>query len=702
MKKKLGHYQIEAELGRGGMGVVYKAHEQSLNRFVALKVLADKVSNDPNLVARFKREAQSAARLNHPNITQVYFFGEDDGQHFFVMEYVEGESLSQMIRREKHLSPQKAAQILQQAASGLAVAHDQGVIHRDIKPGNLMIDKRGIVKIADFGIAHVHDPDQKLTATGQFLGTPGYLSPEVCLGKPMDQRSDIFSLGIVFYEMLTGSTPFVADSPLAMLREVVEAEAPDVRALNTAVDLNAHLLLNKMIEKQPENRFGDCHELADALQRYIQGKEVFPIISDQAPTVANTVSTSTEGDSMAATEILPRPEVESKHTLPAEPQKAPPPIPQPAVRQAVEEQQAHPPTVMAPAVPKAQKKKGPWIPLFIAAVLIGGLLLGWFLIGPEKDDDTSLISDTGTHGQTSPADPNGDDASRENEMGSQNSGTQGLAGTGPGTSENVPGSEMQTAGTQNAAYNPVGSQDVDSGSSGPLGETGDAHEVDSQDYSGNQGEPIGNSFAGDNRAEGMGVGTTAPVKKLTVKSKPNRPIDDAHGASSPLAAGNKSKKSPDNHVPEDVYHELPKDPKVLVVSSGDPMVGRGLESSLQQVLAEDRFAVLDKDLMPSLNSFFDRDSVDLVSLGTFANNHGADVLIVAEVAFLGERELNFSGRSMMAYKGLVTFKSYFPAGGRKLGLDQQRELEYTSLNASKKAEAAVLEVVDTLIEGLRN
>ena len=234
MKQQLGHYDIVAELGRGGMGVVYKGYETSLNRYVAIKVLADSLAHDQSVKERFLREARSMAALNDPHIIQIYFIGDDDGQTYFVMEFVDGESLGSVLKRETKLKPEQAAKIIYQTAMGLTTAHDKGVIHRDIKPGNLMVNARGAVKIADFGIAlSAQDFSKKLTSTGEFVGTPGYLSPEVCQGKPVDQRSDIFSLGIVLFECLAGRMPFTDESPLGLMLEVVKAEIPNVMSLNS-------------------------------------------------------------------------------------------------------------------------------------------------------------------------------------------------------------------------------------------------------------------------------------------------------------------------------------------------------------------------------------------------------------------------------------------------------------------------------------
>lgn len=278
MRTHIGHYEIVSELGRGGMGVVYKGYEPALTRYVAIKELSPALAHDQTLVERFLREARSMASLNDPHIIQIYLIGQDNNQPFFVMEFVDGESLSAIIKREGRLQVGDALKILHQSAKGLSVAHERGVIHRDIKPGNLMLSQRGQVKIADFGIALAnHDFNSKLTGTGEFVGTPGYLSPEVCLGKSVDQRSDIFALGIVLFEMLTGRTPFSDESPLKLMLDVVQSQIPDVRELNADVDVDVAAILSRMLEKDPNDRYQSTEALIDDLEKHALIKQGGPL-----------------------------------------------------------------------------------------------------------------------------------------------------------------------------------------------------------------------------------------------------------------------------------------------------------------------------------------------------------------------------------------------------------------------------------------
>src|SRR5450432_3969613 len=337
MKQQLGHYDIVAELGRGGMGVVYKGYETSLNRYVAIKVLAESLAHDESVKERFLREARSMAALNDPHIIQIYFIGDDAGQTYFVMEFVDGESLGSLLKREVKLKPEQAAKIIYQTAQGLTTAHDRGVIHRDIKPGNLMISARGSVKIADFGIAlKTQDFSKKLTSTGEFVGTPGYLSPEVCLGKPVDQRSDIFSLGIVLFECLAGRMPFTDESPLGLMLEVVKAEIPDVCTLNAEVDPELSRILGRMIAKEPNERYQSCQELVDDLAKH-------PLVAKGGP-----ITVQTKMSPAAATMI----------GAPTTPSQAQPVL------------YAHEPVLQRQAT---SKQKSAALPLAIAAILLLGV-----------------------------------------------------------------------------------------------------------------------------------------------------------------------------------------------------------------------------------------------------------------------------------------------------------------------------------------
>ena len=267
-----GRYQVERELARGGMATVYLGQDLVLDRTVALKVLSGDMSRDQGFVERFRREARAAASLNHPNIVSVYDWGEADGSYFIVMEYVPGPTLAQRLHAEEVL-PAEAAAVGAEIAAALAEAHRHGVVHRDVKPGNVLIDADGRVKVADFGIARAAwaNPDTRLTQTGMVLGTATYLSPEQAEGGIVDARSDVYSLGVVIYEMVTGRPPFGGDTPLSIAYQHARADPQPPRRLNPAVPEWLEGIVLRAMAKDPGRRYQSAEDLRGALLRRAPG-----------------------------------------------------------------------------------------------------------------------------------------------------------------------------------------------------------------------------------------------------------------------------------------------------------------------------------------------------------------------------------------------------------------------------------------------
>jgi len=272
-------FRIVRRLGRGGMGEVYLAYEESLERKVALKVLAENLSDDPSLVKRFAREARVAARLNHPNIVTIYSVHEAGDLTFFAMEYIEGESLAHLIEREGPLPVEQALAVAEQAAEALGCAHGAGILHRDVKPSNIMVTPSGVVKVLDFGIAKVLGEKTELTRDGTFLGTLSYASPEQCDGVQLDARTDIYSLGVVLYEMLAGRLPFEADTPLSLIKRIATEKPPDLVLFNPAVPVPVGRLVERMIEKDRDLRPASCVALAEEIGRLRRELEMEPTAS---------------------------------------------------------------------------------------------------------------------------------------------------------------------------------------------------------------------------------------------------------------------------------------------------------------------------------------------------------------------------------------------------------------------------------------
>ncbi len=268
-----GRYEIHRRIARGGMADVFLARDQLLDRPVAVKVLFKEFATDPLFVARFRREAQAAANLNHPNIVGVYDWGEQDDTYFIVMEFVDGRSLADIIRADGPLHPDRAADVATDIAAGLGFAHRNGVVHRDIKPGNVLISPSGQVKVADFGIARALDTstEENLTQTGSVMGTATYFAPEQAQGLPLDPRSDLYALGVVMYEMVVGRPPFSGDSPVSIAYKHVQAAPMPPRQLNPDLPAPFEQIVLKLLEKDPAARYPSAEDLRADLRRFRHG-----------------------------------------------------------------------------------------------------------------------------------------------------------------------------------------------------------------------------------------------------------------------------------------------------------------------------------------------------------------------------------------------------------------------------------------------
>ena len=679
---RIGHYRIVGELGRGGMGVVYKAHEESLNRFVALKVLGEHLAADPSYVARFVREAQSAAALSHPNIVQIHAIDEDDGRHYFAMEYVEGTSLQQILRADGRMEPRRASRIVLQAAAGLAAAHEQGVVHRDIKPANILIDRRGLVKIADFGLALLTGAAaSRLTASGMFMGTPGYLSPEQCLDADVDHRTDIYSLGVTFYEMLTGSIPFSADSPLALIRQIIEVAPPDVSESLPEVDADLREIVGRMMAKNREDRFSSADEVMERLESWLEGRGVAGelvsrIAAGAAPADAPTGATTQPVDDRAQTVVLP----DEPPTADAEDVAtvAPPPPPPPAATAAAASE-APPPAAPVPepitAAPlSSSRPRGLLIAvvlivvLGLAALVAGGLLVwrtdpGRRLLafaGIGADETTRARSELGAAapGAISPA---GEVADAPEE-----SRPTGAAGLEPATPDDEPPdavgqevaqSEFLEATTAGARARTVAKPESDTGTT-----------LSADAGSAASGGSAPRTAGPETSATASETSQTAPAQRsLESPSKP--PV----GPIGPPPTG------------------------VVVLTAGEPLLAGEVEAYVEEALGRAGVPVVDERTIPGARGLVDVDRPFGPDVVAGLRSH-ARFLVFARAEYTGERPLRFMNRRDVAYTGRLTVTLIDLAEGHPAGSPIRANVEYNQ----RTVERVVAETLRPRLRELRD
>jgi serine/threonine-protein kinase len=369
-----GRYILDQPIGSGGMATVWRVRDQVTGKDVALKRMHARVQDDPDLIERFRREAQAVSRLSHPAIVRLLDEGQDDDGPYIVFELVEGTNLKALIRDKGPLTPEVAASVASQVARGLEVAHRQGVIHRDIKSHNVLVTDDGTAKLTDFGIARLLDGDQGgLTRTGTVLGTSDYLAPEQARGLQVDGRSDVYSLGIVLYECLTGELPFPADTPMGVAQRQVRDPLPDPRTVNPAVPAYLAAATLRACEKDPSARFATALEMSDALLDAPQGTTgVLPV-----------VMVSAEDEVTGALGITPAPDDDDGATSVRQAVVMPPPTTAPPPPAAPPSDL--PPHDAAPGEPVIHTStKGPsrrlWPGFMAAGLILALVVVGVFIV----------------------------------------------------------------------------------------------------------------------------------------------------------------------------------------------------------------------------------------------------------------------------------------------------------------------------------
>lgn len=656
MGQVLGRYHIIDELGRGGMGVVYKALDPKLERFIAIKCLGEDLSEDEIVVARFLREARNVAALNHPNIAQIFVADEHEGKPYFVMEYVDGESLADFIDREGQCSPEMARRVTEQAANALAAAAREGIVHRDVKPGNIMIDRRGRAVLTDFGIACIAAEQAEAGGSGSIMGTPGYLPPEALTGEPVDARGDMFSLGAVYYEMLTGRRLIPAHNLKDTFAQLAGGDFPDLEPLEGNVDERVLEILRTLLALKPEDRYRDWQGLLEAMAPLKTGRTGPVERPDSEPSTAErqvTAAVATGRDETVTPTASTEPAASTA-----------------ALETASQTDQA--PIVVAPT---RRRSKGPVLALaaLLLVVLAGagwgltrvapGLgerVLAW-LPGAEGPEPATAVSADAS--DSAPA----REASGSSAAGSTRAG-QALAVEGA-----MHNGEQSSIAAPEADAMPEGSLSGDEGASSLADAASDSPAVDAGQL-GRAGPKAADRVATQDAATpspvaetGAGLAAESPgIPESATVAEARQPVATA---AEPPAQG-----APDG---------------VVVIGLGDPVIAdpmvRAIESALEPL---DR-PVIERSFVRGYRGLIDGEEIDLGALAEPAMNAGARYVILARALPAGERELQYYNRIETAFIAQLEAVTYDLYEMRQMGASPVEQIEFTALNATRRAVASV-------------
>lgn len=682
MHTQIGHYQIVSELGRGGMGVVYKGYEPALSRHVAIKLMSEALAHQPDVVERFLREARSMGQLSDPHIVQVYFIGEHAGQPFFAMEFVEGETLAERLRRDGRIEPAEAAGLLLQAAQGLSVAHERGVIHRDIKPANLMLTPRGLLKVTDFGIALAQrDAATKLTGTGQFVGTPGYLSPEVCLGNSIDARSDIFALGIVFFEMLAGRLPFTDASPLGMMLEVVQSSIPDIRTINAAVPAELVRILQRMLEKDPGQRYPDCEALIVDLQA--AGAVVRRATPASLPGVGGSASLAAGRSTPSASATLRAPTPGFAATLPTGP-AGPPAVP-PMTPPTLPPRAVTPPPAVAASAGRGSRAAiavGALV-MLVAVVAVAGFqrerIAGWFERDPMPiaQAQPELKSVASSSARSTPA-----------------ADAAGVAPTAapiaaaPALGE-VPSAAATEASATSTAL-PAEAVPVPSTEATPAPAT-EAQLAEMRRLAAELDDKARQAREAQAQLEAARRSAASPARATSpMESLAKRAGRDGLAAESARAAAPAAPPSP----------PMPAVPRVAVLAFGDPILAGPAEQAVEAALEADGFVLADEELLPGIRRLETAATPPVAELLQLARRSGVAGIVLVRVNDLGTQTLSFYGQSAQVTSATVELAVHDVVGRDRRARSTSETIQYTGLNAVDRARMAVGPQLDGVLVAL--
>jgi eukaryotic-like serine/threonine-protein kinase len=677
MAQVLGRYHIISELGRGGMGVVYKALDPKLERFIAIKCLSEELSEDEIVVARFLREARNVAALNHPNIAQIFVADEHEGKPYFVMEYVDGESLADFIDREGQCSPEMARRVTEQAANALSAAAEEGIVHRDVKPGNIMLDRRARAVLTDFGIACVV-AEQTDSGSQTIMGTPGYLPPESLAGDPVDARGDMFSLGAVYFEMLTGERLMPGHDLKQTFAQLAQEGFPDLSALEGRVDDRVLSILRKLLAVKPEDRYADWPTLLADMAPLKTGRTAPVERSDTGPTTAEREVTAalatarmqgsaTATAAPAATAVM---QTESERQHPVARREETPPrrgLAAVAVVLVLLLALAGAGLGLAYVAPSTWNKMTAWLP---------GAEDEPAAEAPASESPSALAAgaDDGSEGSPGPAQD-------ERASAATASGDSARAG--------------MALADENPKGQPTPDEDADSSDEGFRIDVAEPDDELAQSPEADDGAAVEEPATDDSFVAG-GEPAAAPSNPA-----PTEAGERASGASTsePAASDDRRLALADSEAAESATvpespapsrNSAPPPPRgVVVIGVGDPVVADPMVREIESALRSGSHPLVERSFVSGYRKYVQDEEIDLAGLSEPALAAGARYVVVARALPAGERELQYYNRVETAYIAQLEAVTYDLHAMRQLGSSPVEQIEFTSLNATERAVQSV-------------
>lgn len=720
--QEVGNYILQAKLGEGGMGEVYLARHKNLETLAAVKVMTPAFSHDAKLRERFSREARTQAQLRHPNIAQVFDHIEHDGRWFMIIEYMENGTLEDVL--ENRQGPVPEAQALtwaRQALEGLNHAHGKGVVHRDIKPANLLLNERGEVAVTDFGIAMVLGA-QRLTRTGASIGTPEYMSPEQIQGRAdLDHRTDVYSMGIVLYELLGGRVPFEAASTFEVMERQVKEPPPPLRDLRSDVSPQLEALLMKALAKGPQERYTTCGEFAAAIAAYERGE-----VSGSRVTVFESLDGST---------------------------LAPPPVPQPVSKP------YRSATVMVgtdthdPPPPVPKRPLGPII-IGVAAVLVALVAAYFWWTSQPRDGDEPLTIPSTISAAAETAKGEAEHArlaasaaaaaaseaeafakrARDESARARDASSSGQCST----AQNAASSCNQEASKAEQAANTADQEASKAETAVQAAKTAQA-EARGKDEVARTGRPLNLRLASliapvahadesDDEARLLEeIATAVGSAEEAATEARSSAVDAASSAeaarqaatlaeqkvnscrslpppSSPPPTTFPPPQPPPPPPPPPPRRQPPKDPVVAVLVIGDPVLGASLEEQLEKRLLRSGFDVRDERGSLELDNLLSSqgDRVAFADVLPILAREGFNVAVVVKIEIGDQRDMRFHGQSMTMTSARLRLNSWLLPTGRALGRGWSERVEYTELSADAKAKQAFIGASVDLVQAIRS